>query len=169
MPDLPAAITPGGIPDGPRRRTQASTRLLHEWSGFQPWIVPPTYELRLGPTPLTTPGVVLTPALEAQLRVSNSYADLIGITETEIQVVEAKVVATSGAISQLEEYLTYLPLTPILREYAGRSIVGVLLWAVDKAVPHQMANARGLRVIIYTPSWIQDYLNQKWFRPRTVA
>lgn len=87
------AFTPGGIPDGARRRTQASTRLLHEWSINQPWQFPPIYELRLGPTPLSANADNITPNVAAMLRVFNRYADMIGITPTEIQVIECKMVA----------------------------------------------------------------------------
>lgn len=161
---MAATITPGGIPDGPRRRTQASTRLLHEWSELQPWIAPPIYELRLGPTRLTAFADNLDPRVQRMMSVFNRYADLVGITETEIQVVEAKMVAEPGAISQLLHYRDLLPLTDIVLTYAPRAIQPVLLFAVDDPVVHQAANAQGIRVIIYTPSWTADYLNLKYFR-----
>jgi hypothetical protein len=161
---LSATITPGGVPDTPRRRIQASTRLLHEWSIMQPWDVPPTYELRLGPTPLTASAPTITPAIERMLRLFNRYADMVGITPTEIQVIEAKVVAEPGAISQLQHYVDLAYTTPILSQYPGRRIQGVLLFAVDDPIVRQRANAAGIRVTIFTPAWVQDYLNTKYFR-----
>jgi hypothetical protein len=159
-----ATFNPGGVPDGPRRRTQASTRLLHEWSEMQPWQFPPIYELRLGPTPLSANAPVLTPAVEAMLRVFNRYADMIGITPTEIQVIEAKMVAEPGAVSQLQHYLDLVHTTPLVRQYAGRSVQGVLLFAVNDPIVAQRANSVGIRVTIFTPAWTQDYLNLKYFR-----
>ena len=164
MADQLLTITPGGIPDGPRRRTQASTRLLHEWSIMQPWDAPPIYELRICPTTLRTYNEVLTPAVEAMLRVFNRYADMVGITPTEIQVIESKVVLDPGAIGQLEYYLDLMPGTPLVREWPGRRIQGVLLAAVDDPIIHQRATARGIRVNIFTPPWVNDYLQTKYFR-----
>lgn len=151
-------FNPGGIPDGPRRRTLASTRLLHEWASLQAWEVPPIYELRLGPTPLTTYVQHVTPEIDAMLRRWNRYADLIGIRPDEIDVVEAKMVAEPGAISQLEYYYNLVRATPLLDQYPGRVIQGVLLWAVDDPVIHQMATARGIRVVTYSPAWAGEYL-----------
>jgi hypothetical protein len=158
------SFNPGGIPDGPRRRTQASTRLLHEWSVLQPWDVPPIYELRLGPTPLSVNAPVLTPAVEAMLRVFNRYADMIGITPREIQVIECKMVADPGAISQLQHYVDLVHTTPLMQQYAPRMVQGVLLFAVNDPIVAQRANAVGFRVEIYSPPWTQDYLNLKYFR-----
>ena len=157
-------IIPGGVPDSPRRRIQASTRLLHEWSVMQPWDAPPMYELRLGPTPLSANAHNITPAIERMLRVFNRYADMVGITPTEIQVIEAKVVAEPGAISQLQHYVDLVHTTPLVQQYAGRIVQGVLLFAVNDPIIAQRAGAAGLRVIVFTPDWVQDYLNLKYFR-----
>lgn len=157
-------FTPGGVPDSPRRRIQASTRLLHEWSVMQPWDAPPMYELRLGPTPLVANSPTITPAIERMLRVFNRYADMVGITPTEIQVIEAKVVADPGAISQLQHYIDLVYTTPLLQTYGNRRVQGVLLFAVNDPIVQQRAVAAGLRVLIFTPAWVQDYLNLKYFR-----
>jgi hypothetical protein len=160
--------TPGGVPDGSRRRTQASTRLLHEWSVLQPWDVPPIYELRLGPTPLSANANNITPNVEAMLRVFNRYADMIGISGREIQVIEAKVVADPGAISQLQHYIDLVHTTPLMSQYAPRSVQGVLLFAVNDPIVAQRAAASGIRVVIFTPDWVQDYLNTKYFRRQRI-
>ena len=131
---------------------------------MQPWDVPPVYELRLGPTPLVANSPTITPAIEGMLRRSNRYADMVGITPTEIQVIEAKVVADPGAISQLQHYVDLVYTTPMLQQYPGRRIQGVLLFAVNDAIVAQRAVAAGLRVIIFTPAWVLDYLNLKYFR-----
>ena len=157
-------ITPGGVPDGPRRRTQASTRLLHEWSLTQAWEVPPVYEMRLGPTPLSIAAPVVTPAIEGMLRRANRYADMIGITSDEIQVIEAKMVFELGLRSQLESYIRLTYATPILQQYPGKRIQGVVLVAVDDAVEHALANGMGFRVVVWTPPWTQDYLATQYYR-----
>lgn len=158
-----SSISPTPIPYGARRRIQASTRLLHEWSKLQPWLLPPIYELRLGPTPLTTPGTVLTPALERQLSVFNRYSDLVGPMPTELLVVEAKMVADPGAQSQLQHYLDLVRVSKLPTAWPYLPIQGVLLWAVDDPIIHQRAVAAGIRIEIFTPPWVADYLNLKYF------
>jgi hypothetical protein len=160
------SFSPGGVPDGVRRRTPASTRLLHEWSINQPWITPPDYELRLGPTPLTTQLSGLTPGMQALLRNSNRYADLVGITDKEIQVVEAKMIADPGAVSQVLHYRDLVYATPLLQQYTARVVQPVLLWAVDDAIVHKTAVRQGIRVIVFTPSWVAEYLQRSFLRGR---
>lgn len=122
------------------------------------------YELRLGPTPLSANASNITPAIEGMLRRFNRYADMIGVTPDEIQVIEAKVVADPGAISQLQHYIDLVHTTPLLQQYPGRRVQGVLLFAVNDPIVAQRANAAGLRVSLFTPPWVQEYLNLKYFR-----
>lgn len=156
-------ITPGGVPDGKRRSTPASTRLLHEWSIMQPWIVPPTYELRLGPTPLQPGAPVVSPEMQRMLTVFNRYADLVGISATEIDVVEAKMVATPTALSQLEHYVELVWAMGLPSQWPGKIVQGVLLWAVDDPIIHQRAARYGFRVEVFTPPWTQDYLATRFY------
>jgi hypothetical protein len=155
-------FTPGGVPDGVRRRKQASTRLLHEWSQTQPWVAPPIYEMRLGPTPLAPGNLQLSPAVAAMLMRANRYADMIGATATQILVVEAKMVALPGAISQLLHYVTLAYGTDYRSLYPMHQIQPVLVWAVDDPVVHQEAVAAGIRVDVFAPQWAVDYLNARY-------
>lgn len=102
------------------------------------------------------------------LRNFNRYADMVGITPTEIQVIEAKMVAEPGAISQLQHYVDLVHTTPTMNQYPGRRVQGVLLFAVNDPVVAQRALASGLRVVIFTPLWTQEYLNLKYFRRQSV-
>lgn len=164
--DQGATINPTPIPPGPRRNVQASTRLLHEWAVMQAWDEQPTYELRLGPTVMSTNGLALTPQLEAMLRNANWYADLVGPSQGVLLVVEAKVVSNPGAIGQLQHYVDLVPSTPKLARFLNRPIVPVLLVAVDDSVIHQTAINKGIRVEVFSPPWIQEYLQAKHFRRR---
>ena len=155
-------ITPGGIPSGIRRERFASTKLLHEWALMQPWDVPFEYEMRLGSTPLSATAGALTPELERMLRVFNRYADGVGITPTEIQVVEAKMQFDPGAISQVEHYVDLIHHTPMLRAYAGRQVQAVIVVAFDDPVLHQKANSKGIRVIHFTPAWAVEWLKKRY-------
>lgn len=155
-------FNPGGVPLGARLARFASTRLLHEWSQLQPWEAPPVYELRLGPTPLTSATGVITAAQENMLRNFNRYADMIGITPHEIQVIEAKMQFDPGAISQVLHYVDLVHYTPILKEFSGRLVVPVILVAFDDPRLRQMAEAQAIRVIQYTPSWASDWLVKRY-------
>lgn len=161
-------FTPGGVPAGARLSRFASTRLLHEWAQMQPWSVAPVYELRLGPTPLSASAGAVTPEIEAMLRNFNRYADLIGITDTEIQVVEAKMQFDPGAISQVLHYVALVHTTPILKSYPQARIVPVILIAFDDAVLRQVAEAQGIRVILYTPAWASDWLNRRYSKTKAL-
>ncbi len=138
--------------------------LLHEWAALHRWDAGPWYETRLGPTPLL-PGVVpVSPAIVAMMRRANRYADLVGVAGQAILVVEAKVVAEPGAISQLQHYVDLVRTTPLLAQYPGHTIQPVLVWAVDDPIIHQRAVANGIRVEIFAPSWVADYLAAKFYR-----
>lgn len=155
-------ITPGGVPSGTKRERFASTKLLHEWAQMQPWDFPPIYELRLGPTPLSAAIPPPTPAEEGMLRLFNRYADLVGIAPTEIQVIEAKMRLDPGALSQVEHYVDLVHYTELLRAFAPRAVQPVILVAFDDPIVHQKAAARGIRVLLYTPTWAYDWLNLRY-------
>lgn len=155
-------ITPGGVPQGERVSKFASTRLLHEWSQLQPWDYPPIYELRLGPTPLSAAANITDPKVEAMLRLFNRYADMVGITPTEIEVIEAKMRLDPGSLSQVEHYVDLVHYTDMLRAFAPRTIQPVILVAFDDPIIHQKANAKGIRVILYTPDWAKLWLDKRY-------
>jgi hypothetical protein len=156
------AFTPGGVPQGSRVIRFASTKLLHEWSLLQPWDYPPIYELRLGPTPLSASADMTDPKVLAMLRVFNRYADMVGITPTEIQVIEAKMILDPGALSQLEHYVNLVHYTDLLRQFAPRVVQPVILVAFDDPIVHQLANAKGIRVVLYTPDWASLWLEKRY-------
>lgn len=157
-------ITPTSAPQGKNSRILASTMLLSEWAAlFRPNTIH-LWNLRLGPTVQRVQGQTLTPAVEGMLRRFNLYADLISISSSEIEVIEAKVVAEPGAISQVETYTDLAPATPELKAYPGRAFVPVLLFATDSDIVRQKAVAAGIRYFIYTPAWIQEYLATKYYR-----
>lgn len=158
-------ITPGGVPDGKRRRTQASTKLLHEWSLTQLWDSPPVYEYRLGPTPLLAGAVPVDQRVEGMLRRANRYADLVGPIFPYLKVVECKVVADPSAISQLQHYVNLVTSTPLPAAWQGLVVQPVLLWAIDDPLVHQTATQNGITVVIYDPPWVAEYLASKFYRP----
>jgi hypothetical protein len=161
---MSVTITPSTAPSGARSRVQASTMLLSEWLALFRPNTTHLWNLRLGPTVQSVPGVTLTPAIEGMLRRFNLYADCVSVSPTEIEVIESKVVAEPGAISQVETYAQLALTTPALTGFTGRAVVPVLLFATNSDIVRQKAVAAGIRYQIYSPVWIQEYLASKYYR-----
>jgi hypothetical protein len=123
-------------------------------------------QVRLGPTSAKVIGVNILPSLEAMLRVENWYADGIILTPSEVLCIEAKVKASPSAIGQVLFYLRLMLSTPEVQPYLAIPFVPVVLFAEDDAAVNQFARQMGVRVELYTPVWIQDYLTRVQFRVR---
>ena len=159
-------ITPGGIPDGGRRRTPASTMLLHEWISMRYPNAMVFYQLRLGPTNRTLLNVTVTPELERMLRLANWYADAVILDQGEGLMVEAKVEPRPEAVGQVLFYLRLYWSTPELAPYAGLPFAPVVLFGESDPTVTDFARSLGVRVEIYTPPWIATYLERQQFRGR---
>ena len=159
-------ITPGGIPPGGRARIPASTMLLDEWVKLRYPKALVFYQLRLGPTSRTLLNVTVTPALDAMLRVANWYADVVILTESEGLIVEAKVEPRPEAVGQVLFYLRLYWSTPDLAQYSHLPFSPVVLFGESDQAVTDFARSLGVRVEIYTPVWIADYLNRQQFRGR---
>jgi hypothetical protein len=162
-------ITPTAIPHGARRRVPASTRMLHEWATLTHGNDQIFYELKLGPTVQHVIGKLDDPKLVNMLRVTNWYADATIVTPDEILIVEAAVAPNPGKISQLEHYRDLVLETPLLKDYPNRSIAMVLLFGFGDSAIVPRAQLRGIRVEIYTPSWLHEYLITRNFHKRYFA
>ena len=167
MAGTPTTIEPTAIPPGARRAAKAETTLLHEWVSLHGWQGQAIYELRLGPTPQTLVGQVVSPQLTAMLRVALWYADLVVPTPTELLVVEAKVQPKPGAVGEALWYSQLVPTTPDLAAYAHLPVVPVVLFGESNETLNTWARALGVRVELYTPPWIAEYLSTRQFRNRS--
>jgi len=163
----PTTIEPTAIPPGARRAAKAETQMLHEWVSLHGWQAQAIYELRLGPTPQTLVGVAVSPQLEAMLRVALWYADLVVPTANELLVVEAKVQPKPGAVGEALWYSTLVPTTPVLAAYAHLPVVPVVLFGESNDMLNTWARSLGVRVELYTPPWIAEYLSTRQFRNRS--
>jgi hypothetical protein len=110
-----------------------------------------------------------TPQIEAMLRVSNWFADMVGVTPAAIKVIEAKLDPDPGAVGQALFYSRLVMSTPALRAYVTRPIQPVVLFAADDPDVRRMANSLGVAVEVYTPAWYADYLIQRRYRRRVGA
>jgi len=157
MPLTPNSPSPVSVP-GPSGRRPWSTMLLREWADRTYPGVKILENFRLGPTTLKLSGVVVTPAIEAMLRVNKSFADAILMPASETIVVEAKVRPTPSAVSQVQFYAELLPTTPDMQGRLGLPIRCALLFAADDPSVTSFARRHNCAVYIYTPPWIADYL-----------
>lgn len=168
MSATPPERSPVASPSKTGRRAW-STELVREWA-LKRYPGRPFFEnLRLGPTEAHVYGVTISPAFERMLRVENWYADLVVPLDDSIQVIEAKVKANPGAVGQVLFYSRLVPSTPQLVELVNRPIQPVVLFAEDDTAVSNFARGLGVRVEIYTPPWIEDYLNQVQFRIRSTV
>jgi hypothetical protein len=160
--------SPVAVP-GKTGRTPWSTILLQDWAALKY----PQYHLyeqmRLGPTSSTLVGVNVSPALEAMLRVNNWYADGVIALPNEVLFVESKMQSTPGAISQVKFYVREGMRTPALQNLMAIPFIPVVLFAESDNDVNMFARQEGVRVEIYTPSWISDYLTQVQFRNRVTV
>ena len=160
-----ATISPVAVPTRTGRRPW-STMLLREWAamaypGFQ------LYEqYRLGPTHASVVGVTVTPGMAEALRVMNWYADGVIYAPNETLLIEAKMKPNPSAVGQSLFYLRLLPSTPQHNSKPYAPIVPVVLFAESDPTVTMFAQSLGVRVVTYTPRWVEDYLNQVQLRPR---
>jgi len=158
-------ISPVAVPTRTGRRPW-STMLLREWAAAAYPGLPLYEQYRLGPTHASLVGVTVTPGLEEALRVMNWYADGVIYAPNETLLIEAKMKPNPSAVGQALFYLRLLPSTPQhnLKPYAP--IVPVVLFAESDPTVTIFARSLGVRVVTYTPKWVEDYLNQVQLRPR---
>lgn len=143
--------------------------LLREWAAARYPGVRLYEQVRLGPTSSTLVGVAVSPALEAMLRLNNWYADGLLALPGEVLVIESKMQANPSAIGQVKFYLREVLRTASLANLLAYPLVPVVLFAESDVDVTAFARLEGVRVEIYTPTWIADYLTQVQFRNRTTA
>ena len=100
------------------------------------------------------------------MSVFNWYADGVVVLDDQVLCIEAKLRATPSAVSQVEFYLQQMMRTPELQKYMNRPFVPVVLWAIDDPAVSAYARGRGVRVAVYTPVWIEDWMQQVLYRTR---
>jgi hypothetical protein len=105
-------------------------------------------------------GVNLSEAEKKSLMGSfRRWADAIVITPTTLILIEASILPDPGKISQLQLYERLLKLTPEYSEYMNRDIRKELVVAIEDPVLIQLAREQNIRVVVFTPDWISDYIS----------
>lgn len=86
-------------------------------------------------------------------------ADAIYIEDDTINIVEAKVVDELKAIAELEMYKMLFRGTPAFTNYRDLPIELILLRARERPEVTQMCAEKGITCVTFTPSWVQEYLD----------
>src|SRR5215469_1998224 len=165
MSGAPPTRAPVAVP-GPNGRKPWSTMLLREWANARYPGVALLEQFRLGPTSSELNGRTVSPAMQRMLSVYNWYADGVLVLDDQVLCIEAKIRATPSAVSQVEFYLHQMIRTPAMQQYMNRPFVPMVLWAIDDPAVSTYARNRGVRVEVYTPSWIEGYLTLSLYRTR---
>jgi hypothetical protein len=165
MDDSPPQRSPVAVP-GPTGRRPWSTMLLREWAAARYPGIPLREQLRLGPTTSELNGRTVSPAMQRAMSVFNWFSDGILVLDDQVLVIEAKLRATPAAVSQVEFYLQQMIRTPELQQFMNRPFVPLVLWAIDDPAVSAYARSRGVRVEVYTPAWIEDWMSQVLYRTR---
>lgn len=100
----------------------------------------------------------LSDAEKRMVGVYRRWADAIVFMPDRLVLIEAAIRPSPGDISQLELYEHLLPHTPELVEHKNKPIEKVLLWAIEDPPIAAMARDRGIKVVYFHPSWVDEYL-----------
>lgn len=117
---------------------------------------------RLGSGPPVPRGVEPTASTIQYLNNRRRFADLIVIEPKFLIVVEGKIVAEPGIISQLDLYAMLVPLTPELAQFKHLAVRKMLVTAVTDETMTALARKYGIEVKVYSPQWVIDDLRSKY-------
>jgi len=92
------------------------------------------------------------------LGVFRRWADAVVTMPDRIVLIEGKILPQLGVISQLKAYERMIPNTPEYREHATKPVEKVLVCAIEDPLITQLAREEGIRVVIFRPEWIEEYL-----------
>lgn len=114
--------------------------------------------VHLGGTPPRFKGMFAKPEDARLLGVFRRWADALVLMPDRMVLIEGKILPQPGVLSQLSLYERLIPNTPELSEHHGKPVEKVLVCAIEDALITQLAREDGIRVVIYSPPWIKDYL-----------
>jgi hypothetical protein len=140
--------------------------LLREWAAMKYPAVNLFANIKLGPTQAHLVGVKVHPSFERALQVEMWYADGMIDLPSEVLIIESKMQASPQAVGQVKFYCRQVIRTPRFAPLLVKPIVPVVLFAEDDYDVTQFCRTEGVRVELYTPAWIEDYLSQVQFAQR---
>lgn len=114
--------------------------------------------VHLGALPPRFKGMYTTDEQARMLGVFRRWADAVVLMPDRIILIEGKILPQPGVISQLKLYEELIPLTAEFLEHRNKPIEKVLVCAIDDRLITTLARREGIRVIIFRPPWIDDYM-----------
>ena len=85
------------------------------------------------------------------------WADAVVVTPSELIVIEGKMRADPGSVSQLELYRDLVPKTQELLPFLSRRVVAELVVSVEDPAVTALAARRSIRVRVYRPAWFAEW------------
>lgn len=152
---------------GVRDNAQLETQLLAEWLATLPREWPNKTHVAVGAQNLFFQGKPLTESQQRAFSVWSDWVDARVVTQSEVWLVEAKVVGSGAGYGQLLDYIEQYPASADYQLWAPRNIVPILLCAFSKPRTAARFNSLGIRTVIFTPSWAGDSLANKLFGVQT--
>jgi hypothetical protein len=125
--------------------------------------------VHLGSIPPRLKGKFIPDEAIGLVGVFRRWADALVFKPDRIILIEGKILPQPGVISQLKLYEELLPKTPELEEHRGKPIEKVLVCAIEDPVISELARREGIRVQIFHPAWIDEYMKilHPWERTPT--
>jgi len=122
----------------------------------------PDYDSRthvhLGSTPPRLLGRYSTNEDARLTGVFRRWADGLVFMPDRLVLIEGKILPQPGVISQLKLYAELLPKTPELAEHKDKPIEQVIVCAIEDKLISELARREGIRVQIFRPAWIDEYM-----------
>ena len=114
--------------------------------------------VHLGSTPPRFRGRYASAPEERLVGVFRRWADALVFLPDRIVLIEAKILPQPGVLSQLSLYAELIPKTPELQEHWSKPVEKVLVCAIEDPLISELARREGVRVVIFRPRWITNYL-----------
>ena len=144
-------------------------RLVSEWIAREYPDRPYRTNVRLGSLHPRLKGKFLS---ESELRMAGVFrrwADALVFLDDRIILIEGAIRPQPGDISVLRLYKRLIPNTPDLAEYSNLPVEMVLLCSIPDPVLVELAREDGIRVVVYRPKWIEEYMEVLYPRERTAT
>ena len=119
---------------------------------------PSRTHVHLGSIPPRLRGMFITDEDARLLGVHRRWADALVFLPDRIILIEGKILPQPGVVSQLLLYGELIPKTRDLGEDRQKPIEMVLVCALPDPVVSELARRQGIRVVIFRPEWIEEYL-----------
>ncbi len=148
-----------------RKSRQVETRMLSEYLFKNYAKFSYIMDVPLG---VVDEGIMASQGYQQAINMARPFrprADAIVILPRYLLIVEAKVWNTVNGLAKLPLYKSLVTVTPELKQYMPREILMELVVGAAPSNLHIMADAHGIRLKIYNPSWLQevvDGMNRYW-------